>query len=262
MNILVLLKIVSQAQFADTLEDRGGRLDAGQLVVNPADLYALELALRVKDAAPGTAVTVLTMAPPSCQQELRQALGMGADRAVLLADRRLAGSDTLATAKALAAAIRTLPAQDLILCGRKAIDSETGHIGPQLSQLLGYTAATNVVDFTLSDENIRIHCLRDRALSEYEGSLPALLTVCTGTNMVRKPTILGLRRSKRAEVLQLSLEDLDLPTAEAGIGGSLTRVAGVASAEFRRGRGERTDDPECGISRLAEALEEWGHGHA
>lgn len=261
MNILVLLKIVSQAQFADTLADGGDRLTSGQLVINPADLYALELALRVKETVPGTVVTVLTMAPPSCQQELRQALAMGADGAVLLADQRLAGSDTLATAKALAAAIRTLPPQELILCGKKAIDSETGHIGPQLSTLLGYPLAANVVRFSAAGNTVQLHCLRDRALCEYAGDLPALLTVCTGTDMVRSPTILGLRRSRQAEIRQLTLEDLELSAEETGTSGSLTRVVRIAAAEFRRGREERTRDLTQGVDVFAAALKEWGCAH-
>ena len=136
MNILVCLKIVSQATFTDSLTDNDDRLSGGKLGINPADAYALELALRIKDNAPETMVTVVTMAPSYAENALRDAIAAGADRAVLICDSALAGSDTLVTANILAAAINRLGGFDLVLCGRKAIDSETGHIAPQLSERL------------------------------------------------------------------------------------------------------------------------------
>ena len=125
MNILVCLKIVSQATFTDSLTDNDDRLSGGKLGINPADAYALELALRIKDNAPETMVTVVTMAPSYAENALRDAIAAGADRAVLICDSALAGSDTLVTANILAAAINRLGGFDLVLCGRKAIDSET-----------------------------------------------------------------------------------------------------------------------------------------
>ena len=104
MNILVCLKLTAQARFSDSLRDGGERLDGGQVGINPADLYALELALRAKEKTPGAMVTVVAMAPDAAEHYLRDALAMGADRAVLVSDRRIAGSDTLVTARILAAA--------------------------------------------------------------------------------------------------------------------------------------------------------------
>ena len=92
MNILVCLKIVSQATFTDSLTDNYDRLSGGRLGINPADAYALELALRIKDNAPETMVTVVTMAPSYAENALRDAIAAGADRAVLICDSALAGS--------------------------------------------------------------------------------------------------------------------------------------------------------------------------
>ena len=110
---------------------------------------------------------------------------MGADKAVLISDRRIAGSDTLVTASILAAAIAKLPPQDLILCGKKSIDSETGHVGPQLSVLLSRPIATNVLSFTLVDNRVEFLRAGDRGQRVYAGSLPCILTVCKGNEMVR-----------------------------------------------------------------------------
>ena len=176
MNILVCLKIVSQATFTDSLTDNDDRLSGGKLGINPADAYALELALRIKDNAPETMVTVVTMAPSYAENALRDAIAAGADRAVLICDSALAGSDTLVTANILAAAINRLGGFDLVLCGRKAIDSETGHIAPQLSERLGLPMAAAVTAFGIDGDTLRICCTNDGVSAEYEGAVPAAVS--------------------------------------------------------------------------------------
>jgi len=250
MNILVCLKMVSQATFQDTISDSDDRLKGGALGINPADMYALELALRIKDQNKEAMVTVVTMAPSFAEKVLRDALAAGADRAVLVSDPRAAGSDTLVTSKILAAAIGTLPKQELILCGRKAIDSETGHIGPQLSALLGIPALTAVTRFSLTEGRVHAVSTQDGITAEYSGSLPCILTVVNGTDMVRSPTIMGMRRSKSAEIPVLKLEDIGIEPSEAGLGGSPTRTAAVETIAFRRGRGLTVGDAAEGAEAL------------
>ena len=257
MNILVFLKIVSRQQFADSLEDGAERLASGRIMLSPADLYALELALRVKDRDPDTTVTAVTMAPRACETELRQTLAMGADSAVLLSDRRLAGSDTLATARALAALVRSLPPQDLLICGRKSTDSETGHIGPQLALLLGIPMASGVTGF--SEENgLTVTCMRDGSVRTYQREAPALITVCYGAGTVRCPTIAGLRRSRKSEVKLLDIDDIGLSTGEAGAEGSPTRVVKTEEYKFGAREGIMTDDPMEGASKIASAIKKYG----
>lgn len=260
MNILVCLKIVSQAQFSDTLSANDDRLSGGQLGINPADMYALELALRAKDKVPGTVVTVITMAPGCAEHSLRTAIAAGADRAVLISDSRAAGSDTLVTARVLAAAIRKLPPQQLILCGRKAIDSETGHIGPQLAELLDIPLATGVLSFSLSNGQVGFVCARDGFTAEYSGALPAVLTVCNGTDMVRSPTILGLRRSKNADILRFDLDSLGISPDMAGAGGSPTRTVNIEETSFKRGGGCRISGASEGTAKLLEMLKKRPEG--
>ena len=104
-------------------------------IINPFDLYALEEGLRVKDAHGGT-VTVITMGPPQAEAALREALGFGADAAVLLSDKAFAGADTWATALTLARAVEKLGGADLIFCGKQAIDGDTAQVGPMLATIL------------------------------------------------------------------------------------------------------------------------------
>ena len=241
MNILVFLKTVSQQQFTDTLSDQTTRLETGNLIPNPADVYALELALRIKDKVPETVITVLSMSPKSCEQELRTILAMGADDTILLSDRKLAGSDTLVTAQALAAAMAKLPPQDLLLCGKKSLDSETGHIGPQLATILGYPFCTNVVDFSLDGDNLDITRAQNNGMVQYTGQLPALLTVCNGDKSVRIPTIMSLRKSKNACIRQMTVEDLDLDPTKVGSKGSCTKTVSIQNITFHRGNKQRVE---------------------
>ena len=258
MNILVCVKIVSQASFADSLAEKDDRLSGGSLSINPADAYALELALRIKDKEQGTMVTALTMAPSYVEKSLRDAIAAGADDAVIISDSRAAGSDTLATSKIIAAAIKKLPKQDLILCGKKAIDSETGHIGPQLKALLELPLLTNVTGFAVDGEKLSVTTARDGVVAEYSGVLPAILTVCNGTDMVRSPTIMGIRRSKKAEIKQFTLADLDVDIDEVGLEGSPTRTVSVETISFRRGKKNLCSDAALGSQHLAELLKGGG----
>jgi len=250
MNILVCLKIVSQATFQDSISDSDDRLKGGALGINPADMYALELALRIKDNHKEAMVTVVTMAPSYAEKVLRDALAAGADRAVLISDTRAAGSDTLVTAKILAAAIKKLPKQELVLCGRKAIDSETGHIGPQLSTLLGIPVLTAVTRFSVKGDKVFAVSTHDGLTAEYSGKLPCILTVVNGTDMVRSPTIMGIRRSKGAEIPVLKLDDIGMETAPVGLDGSPTRTVAVQNISFRKGKGKRVTDIEDGAYEL------------
>ncbi len=136
MKIIVCIKQVPETQevrldpVTHTLKREGIAA-----IINPFDLYALEEGLRVKDAQGGT-VTLLTMGPPQAEAALREALGYGADAAVLLSDRAFAGADTWATALTLAKAIEKLGGADLIFCGKQAIDGDTAQVGPMLATIL------------------------------------------------------------------------------------------------------------------------------
>ncbi len=151
MNIIVCIKQVPETQevrldpVTHTLKREGVKA-----IINPFDLYALEEGLRVKDAQGGQ-VTVLTMGPPQAEAALREALGYGADAAVLLSDRAFAGADTWATALTLSKAIEKLGPADLIFTGKQAIDGDTAQVGPMLAAILDIPYAAWARKLTFGD---------------------------------------------------------------------------------------------------------------
>ena len=245
MNLLLCLKPVSQQSFSDAFsqDEPNGRLAGGQTVINPADAYALELALRLKDRGSAGRITVMTMAPPSAEPMLRHALAAGADDAFLVTDPLFAGADTLATSQILAAAVRLLPPQDLILCGKKAIDAETGHIGPQLACLLGLDCWSNVLRFT-ADTLVRAEAEGERA---YPLPPRALLTVINGSTQLRAPTIAGLRAARDRQIRRLD-SSLIAPAA------SGTETLSVTEQVFAHRHGVMEQDLERGLESLYERI--------
>lgn len=213
MRILVCMKLISALRFADMLSlgRVSDRLSRGDLVANPADLCALEAALCLKDHNKGCTITVMTMAPAAGESVLRNCIAMGADNAIHLCDSRFAGADTGVTSRVLCAGILKLPRQDLILCGQKSLDSSTGHIGAQLAYLLDLPYLPDVVHITRRDHSFCFMHAGNGFMASYEAQPPLLVSVRAGPELVRNPTIQGLRSSKHAEILRFTGEDLALP---------------------------------------------------
>jgi len=183
LRIIVLLKQVPDIEKV-RFDVETGRIDrsSAPAETNPFDLHALEAGLQIKEKLGGS-VTVISMGPRQAESSLKDALARGADRAILLTDPRLAGADTIATAKALAAAIRKLGEFDLILCGEKTVDGDTGQVGPEVAELLGIPHAAYVCEIReIAHEWIKVVSdMGDKYL--YELKLPALLTATTSPNM-------------------------------------------------------------------------------
>lgn len=199
MNILILIKLVSELSYVETLCGEGtlkNRLSGDNLKMNPSDRYALELAIQLKDLNKNIKITAMTMGPMIAKQILSEALALGADTAIHISDAAYAGSDTVATSTILSNAIKLLPKQDLILCGAKSIDSETGHVGPQIASLLNIKYYTNVLSFSYKEKKVAVHYLFEEAIKEASVPLPVLLTVINGTSSERIPTIKDIRAAK------------------------------------------------------------------
>ncbi len=149
-------------------------------IFNPEDLNALEQALRLKDAYPGTTVTLLTMGPGRAAEIIREGLYRGADGGYLLTDRAFAGADTLATSYALATAIKKIGDYDIIIGGRQAIDGDTAQVGPQVAEKLGLTQVTYAEEIQNVDEKNRSITVKrhiDGGVETVEGPLPIVITV-------------------------------------------------------------------------------------
>lgn len=157
-------------------------------IFNPEDLNALEMALQVKEQHGGQ-VTVLTMGPPRAAEVLRKSLYRGADRVILLSDRKFAGSDTLATSYALKCAIERIGDYDLIFCGRQAIDGDTAQVGPQIAEKLGLPQVTYAESVqSLQDDEIIVRRAFPLGVETVKCTLPCLLTVVGSANQPRPPS--------------------------------------------------------------------------
>jgi electron transfer flavoprotein beta subunit len=169
-------------------------------IFNPEDLHALELALRIKDRVGGH-ITVITMGPPAAAEILRDSLSRGADAGVLVTDRRLAGSDTLATSIALAAAVQKLAPLDLVLCGRQAIDGDTAQTGPQTAQKLGMPQVTYVEDVReIADGKITFFRRLGRHSEVVLAATPVFITVTSDAGEPRPLRAKRALKFRRARV--------------------------------------------------------------
>jgi electron transfer flavoprotein beta subunit len=254
LNIIVCIKQVPESQdvrldpVTHTLKREGVKA-----MINPFDLYALEEGLRVKDAHGGK-VTVLTMGPPQAEEALREALGFGADAAVLLSDKAFAGADTWATSLTLARAIEKLGGADLIFCGKQAIDGDTAQVGPEIAAHLNipYVAWARKLTF-IGDGRLQVERLLDHGYDAVEVYLPALITVVKEINEPRLPSFKAKLRAKKEAIPIWGLADLGLPPEEVGLSGSYTQVVKVFPPPAR-GASEVWQGP---AEELAARL--WGH---
>ena len=222
MRIVVLLKQVPKNfEFVlktDHTLDRERTLK----VMNPADKCALLQAVELSKTQGGD-VVALTMGPRHAVEILSEAVALGADRAILLEDRIFAGSDTFATAHILSRAIEKLE-PDLVLCGRRAIDGETGQVGPELAVMLGMNCLSNVVNVSCSNHFLTAKRMLEDRYELVSLPLPAVLSVLENPNAVVLPSVLGLRKAKRTPVECWNSKDLGLSAEECGLPGSKTRV--------------------------------------
>jgi electron transfer flavoprotein beta subunit len=191
-------------------------------ILNPFDEVALEAALDCKSRY-GLKVGVLTMGPPQAEQVLRQCLSWGADEAFLLTDRRLAGSDTLATARALHSAILAAGYRT-VFCGQETIDSSTGHLGPSLAEMFQVPQAAYVSRIIeLRESAILVEVEQERNLEILELRLPAVISFAKAN----RKTQFVLANRKGGHLSQLKLEDIGLDEEAVGLKGSPTAVVDI-----------------------------------
>jgi electron transfer flavoprotein beta subunit len=204
-------------------------------IINPEDKNAIEEALRIKESNDTVEVTVLSMGPPQAENALREALAMGADRAFLVSDRAFAGADTLATSYMLSVAIKKIKKYDLILCGTKAIDGETGQVGPQLAEELNLPQATCAEEINIQGNLVTVKSNFGGVTRVLEMKPPALITVSNRINKPRFKTMNGVLRAFRdKEVVTWTKEDFKLNSMRIGINGSPTWVRKIFTPSHSR----------------------------
>ncbi len=216
-------------------------------IINPYDLYALEEALRLKDRYGGR-ITVLCMGPSQAEAALRKALSFGADEAILVSDRAFAGSDTLATSYALAAAIRRLQSDmpvDLVFAGKQTIDGDTAQVGPGIAKRLDLqvlTYVSKIESVELEQRQITVHRRAEGGVQVLTTGLPCLVTVLEGINEMRFATMDDMFRAARHRLkiwdkAAAGIEDL----GKIGLKGSPTVVAKVFAPQARAQKAERIE---------------------
>ena len=228
MRILICLKQVPDTTEVKLTGDLTLEREFVAQVLNPADESALELGLELKEQHGGT-VTVLTMGPKRAEGMLREAMSRGADEAVLMTSPRFAGADTLVTARCLAEAEKALGGFDLILCGRRAVDGETGQVGPMMAALLNRPCVVNATEGEIEDGCLRALQLTEAGSVAWKAPLPAVMTLCEWSHALRLPTISGLRRAAQAQVRICEPEDLGIDPADCGLRASPTRVTHISA---------------------------------
>ncbi|MBL3575199.1 electron transfer flavoprotein subunit beta/FixA family protein [Rhodovulum sulfidophilum] len=213
-------------------------------IINPYDLFALEEAMRLRDDYGGT-VTVLTMGPPMAEDALRRALGLGADKAVLITDRRFAGSDTLATSFALSAALAKLAEDgpiDIVFTGKQTIDGDTAQVGPGIARRMGLNQLTYVsaIDSLESDSaTITVRRRSEGGVQVLQSRLPCLITMLEDTNLLRRGSLQDMLRAARAPLTIWSAEDAGIEDPmKCGLRGSPTVVRRVFAPQPRAEKAE------------------------
>jgi electron transfer flavoprotein beta subunit len=225
MKIVVCIKQVPDTTEIKLNPETGTMIrDGVPSIMNPDDKGGLEMALQLKDQH-GAQVTVITMGPPQADAILREALAMGADRAILLTDRKFAGADTLATSNALAAAIRKLEF-DLLITGRQAIDGDTAQVGPQIAEILDLPQVTYVDGIEqVSTKTLTIKKSTEEGYQIVEVDMPCLITVLASANKSRYMSVRGIVEAYKHDVEIWGFSNIEVAEEKLGLSGSPTRVA-------------------------------------
>lgn len=247
-------------------------------IFNPEDLNALEQALRIKDAHPGSTITVLTMGPGRAADIIREGLFRGADNGYLLTDRAFAGADTLATSYALSAAIRKIKDFDLIIGGRQAIDGDTAQVGPQVAEKLGITQVTYAEEIQqVENGQATVKRRIDGGVEVVVAPLPLVVTVNGSAAACRPRNARLVQKYKHAKtvtekqqgtldytdlydkrdylnLVEWSVADVDGDLAQCGLAGSPTKVKTVENIVFQAKESKTISGSDAEVEDLIKEL--------
>lgn len=227
MNIIVCIKQVPETTEVKINPETNTLIREGvPSIVNPFDENAIEAALKLREKHGGK-VTVITMGPPQAAEALKNAIAMGVDDVVLVSDRAFAGSDTWATSYTLAQTIKKIGSFDLIICGKQAIDGDTAQVGPGIAEWLGIPQVTFAVKIEVDGNRAKVERLLEEVNEVVETPLPAVLTVVKQINEPRMPSLKGMMKAKKAEIMTLKAEDIQADPKNIGLNGSPTQVVKI-----------------------------------
>ncbi len=202
------------------------------LVLDPGDESTISAAIKLRDTIGNSELTAISMGPTSVQEGLRRALAMGADRAILITDPALGGSDAPGTARVLAAAIKKEEA-DLIYCSTESTDGYTGMVPGGIAEFLGIPQLTFAREITVEGNKAIAKCVTLTGYQTVESPLPAVVTIASGSFEAIYPTMKGIMSAKKKPFIQYSLADLGIDSAQVGEAGARERVLTIGKVEAR-----------------------------
>jgi electron transfer flavoprotein beta subunit len=253
VNIVVLVKQVPDTWAERKLSDTDKTLDRASVdvVMNEIDEYAVEEALRIKEASGGE-VTVLTMGPERAVETIRKALSMGADKAVHLTDPALAGSDAVQTSYALAQVLSTLE-YDLVVAGSEATDSRMSIMTALLAERTGQPQLTGARKVTVDGSTVRVERQTESGYDVVEAPTPALVSVVEKINEPRYPSFKGIMAAKKKPLTTLSIADAGIDAAQVGLASAPSQVASFSNKP-PRSAGQVVKDEGDGGVKIVEFL--------
>jgi electron transfer flavoprotein beta subunit len=255
MKIAVCAKYVPEATAARRIDPSTKRLDrSGEGVLNPFDANAVEEALKLRDATGEGEVVIVSLGPEKALEAMRRALAMGADRVVLVSDGGAAGSDLVATARVLAAALEREEA-DLVLFGQQANDGDGAVLWAAVADRLQRPLISQVAELSHEDGKVRGKRQTEFGYDVIEAPLPAVVAVSDAINVPRYPALKGIMGAKKKPQETLSLADLGVPAEEAGEAGSRTTVIALNDPPAR-GDLLKLEDDGSAAEKIVEFLQE------
>lgn len=252
MNIVVCVKQIPDPAAPQSF-DASNNLDrSGKLILDEADTYGVEMALQLVDKAGGGEVTVVSMGSASDVAGIRNALAMGATKAVVVSDEALRGSDALATAKVLAGVIRR-DSPDLVLCATESSDGYTGTVPVQLAELLKLPSITFAKSVEIDGARVKVERQTESGYDEVTAPLPCVVSVTAGVVEPRYASFKGIMAAKSKPLEILSVSDLGLE-GQVGAAGAGQVIVDVVAAEARQS-GEKFVDEGDGADKIVAFLE-------
>ncbi|MEA2023628.1 MAG: electron transfer flavoprotein subunit beta/FixA family protein [Actinomycetota bacterium] len=222
-------------------------------VLDDTDRFGVEVGLQLAEGDDGT-VTLFSMSPSGSLQGIRQALAMGADKAVIIDDETLGGSDALTTSRVLAAAIER-EGFDLVVAGTESTDGSTGVVPQQIAELLGVPSLTFARKVEITEAGVRVEQLTAGGYDVVEAPLPALLAVTSGAVEPRYPTFKGIMQAKKKPIDTLTAADLGFSADQVGDSGAGQKITSVTVVPAREA-GEIIEDDGEGYLKIVALLEQ------
>jgi electron transfer flavoprotein beta subunit len=231
MNSIVCVKQVPDTEIRIEIEDGQVVEEKLQYVINPYDEYAIEEALRLREQFGKGRITVLTLGPERAREAIMQALAVGADEAIHLADEAFQGGDAYATAKALAEAIVGLNVEyDIILCGKQGIDQDNAQVGIALAEMLDLPHVSLVTRLEVADDKSKATAQQEveEGKELVETPLPAVITAQKGLNEPRYPTFTGIRAARKKPIHKKTAAELGIDPETVGAAGAKLEIVSLS----------------------------------